>query len=156
MFEKKKEEKRKIEEQKEERKRKREEKKQSKFPANKKSQIHPSNNAAQNPADKGDENLETRPRTNVKRVLFPSCSLCKKVITLKENTTCSECHKLFHKTCIPKAHQIHIPQNDEDDFLCHICYKEDNSDSSYECEDSDSGDSAVDKLYAEVLKSQLL
>lgn len=77
MFQNKKEEKRKIEEQKEERKRKREEKKQSKVPANKKSQIDPSTNGAQNLVDKKDENLQRRPRSNIKRVLFPSCSIKK-------------------------------------------------------------------------------
>ena len=35
---------------------------------------------------------------------------------------CSECHCGFHKPCVPKSYQQHIPEEEGDSYLCHNCY----------------------------------
>lgn len=47
-----------------------------------------------------------------------------------------------HQNCAPSTHRIHVPEDEDDAFLYHYCYKETNSDSS------DVGD-----LYNFILKS---
>ena len=37
---------------------------------------------------------------------------------------CGDCNNAFHKKCIPNYHKEHFPiSEDEDEFLCHMCYK---------------------------------
>ncbi|KAJ2941454.1 hypothetical protein O0L34_g3672 [Tuta absoluta] len=35
---------------------------------------------------------------------------------------CSECHHMFHKSCVPKSHREHIPEDEGDKYLCDNCY----------------------------------
>lgn len=37
---------------------------------------------------------------------------------------CDECKKTYLKSCIPKKYKEHIPEEHDDTFLCHQCYKE--------------------------------
>ncbi|KAI4468159.1 hypothetical protein MML48_2g00017945 [Holotrichia oblita] len=56
------------------------------------------------------------------------CFICNRQ---KSDLSCDDCKKVYHSKCIPKSHQQHIPYlEDNDQFLCHQCYKEDQSDES--------------------------
>lgn len=56
------------------------------------------------------------------------CFICNRQ---KSDLSCDDCKKVYHSKCIPKSHQQHIPElEDNDQFLCHECYKEDPSDES--------------------------
>lgn len=59
------------------------------------------------------------------------CYVCvRNIKTENGSLQCSLCNKLFHEKCVPKNQQQHIPDNtDCDDFLCHLCYNVDESDS---------------------------
>ncbi|KAK4882603.1 hypothetical protein RN001_005922 [Aquatica leii] len=54
------------------------------------------------------------------------CHICGKLIhTSKKKISCEDCKYFFHETCIPRQHRIHIPNDDDNDnFLCHDCYRE--------------------------------
>lgn len=61
---------------------------------------------------------------------------------------CDECKHYFHKNCIPKRHHHNIYDDEEETFLCHQCYKEDNgSDSDISETVKDASDSEVDELF---------
>ncbi|XP_021937894.1 uncharacterized protein LOC110838712 [Zootermopsis nevadensis] len=51
-------------------------------------------------------------------------------VTLKKRNF----RKLYHQTCIQKEHQIHIPNDSDDDlFMCHDCFAvEDDTDDEYD------------------------
>ncbi|KAK4875520.1 hypothetical protein RN001_011942 [Aquatica leii] len=73
------------------------------------------------------------------------CHICGKLIRIsKKMISCEDCKYLFHKTCIPRQHRIHIPNDDDNDnFLCHDCYREE-SDGESDIE-MDSPDVEYDK-----------
>lgn len=53
------------------------------------------------------------------------CYICGNLIRSKKIINCENCKHFFHKSCIPKSHRIHIPNDDDNDnFLCHDCYRE--------------------------------
>ncbi|CAG9762536.1 unnamed protein product [Ceutorhynchus assimilis] len=65
------------------------------------------------------------------------CSVCKKRLTKSKHWTCNSCHKKFHNLCIPKKHKEHVPDiGDEDLFMCHNCYEEENDEDSTISEES--------------------
>jgi hypothetical protein len=33
---------------------------------------------------------------------------------------CSLCNKLFHKKCVPNHNKMHIPEEQEDSYVCHM------------------------------------
>lgn len=71
------------------------------------------------------------------------CHICK--IKAPKELYCSECKNIYHKTCIPKRHKIHIPVNLKDDsFLCHLCFAIDTDGSSNHDEDDSE---LIDELY---------
>lgn len=72
---------------------------------------------------------ENQPKTAIKSAIC--CDSCLSPITRKV-IECSECCKKYHFNCIPLRHRLHIPKDDDDDFLCHSCYRESNTDSSYD------------------------
>jgi hypothetical protein len=58
------------------------------------------------------------------------CDYCLSPIT-KRIIASSQCKKIFHFNCIPSSHRQHIPENDDNDpFMCHMCYRESNTDTS--------------------------
>jgi hypothetical protein len=58
------------------------------------------------------------------------CDYCLSPIN-KRIIACSQCKKIFHFNCIPSSHRQHIPENDDNDpFMCHMCYRESNTDTS--------------------------
>lgn len=61
--------------------------------------------------------------------LIICCDFCLSPIK-KRIIECNQCQKKYHLNCIPTAHRVHVPEEDDDSFLCHMCYRESNSDSS--------------------------
>lgn len=59
------------------------------------------------------------------------CYVCvRNIKAANKALVCSMCNKLFHERCVPKNHIQHIPDDSDDDsFVCHLCYKLDESDS---------------------------
>ncbi|KAG5876032.1 hypothetical protein JTB14_002973 [Gonioctena quinquepunctata] len=54
------------------------------------------------------------------------CKVCDSMLKTSYKLQCDECQGLFYKKCIPRSHKDNIPgDKDGDNFLCHICYKED-------------------------------
>ncbi|CAG9769938.1 unnamed protein product [Ceutorhynchus assimilis] len=50
---------------------------------------------------------------------------------------CDSCKKYIHRHCVSKKHKNHVPDLEDDDlFMCHICYKEE-SDDGADSEDFD-------------------
>lgn len=58
------------------------------------------------------------------------CQKCKKIVK-KMFLRCGNCRDVFHFTCVPKKHKIHVPEEEEDDFLCHNCYLTDEDQENY-------------------------
>ncbi|XP_049949762.1 uncharacterized protein LOC126457500 isoform X1 [Schistocerca serialis cubense] len=59
------------------------------------------------------------------------CFKCTRSVSSKKGYECNSCKKLFHSTCIPSGHQIHIPDDSDDDFFaCHNCYVVHDSDNT--------------------------
>lgn len=87
------------------------------------------------------------------------CFVCKNNILLEANVIqCDNCKCYFHEQCIPKKHRQFIVDSDEPDeiFLCHVCYKESESDASMESRFSsvlNEDDAEVDELYNNYLDS---
>ncbi|KAI4463235.1 reverse transcriptase [Holotrichia oblita] len=53
------------------------------------------------------------------------CYICGNLIHSKKIINCEDCKHFFHKSCIPRSHRIHIPNDDDNDnYLCHDCYRE--------------------------------
>jgi hypothetical protein len=81
------------------------------------------------------------------------CHICKRKIKHGRELPCDDCHNLYHELCIPKYHKKHIPISDDGDtFLCHNCYKEENTENSADEllqveENDDSYDSDINELY---------
>lgn len=136
MFEKKKELKEREENEKKERKRKREEKLLSK-PVGKSQNKKKRQSLISNNENKG--------------IVY--CFVCKNTILEDSKIQCEECKKYSHKLCVPKKHQQFIcdgEDNDDEVYLCHLCYKEDNTDSDKESLpdlESDRSDEDIDDLY---------
>lgn len=74
---------------------------------------------------------------------YNQCFVCEKSIIKGRRSKCDTCKKQFHERCIPKSHKNHIPEEDDDLFLCHICYKEE-SDDNYENNQSEDDDEVKD------------
>ncbi|XP_030753136.1 uncharacterized protein LOC115880147 isoform X2 [Sitophilus oryzae] len=74
---------------------------------------------------------------------YNQCFICKKSIIKGRRLKCDTCKKDFHERCIPKSHKDHIPVEDDDLFLCHICYKEESDDNS-ESNQSEEGNEVKD------------
>ncbi|CAG4936559.1 unnamed protein product [Parnassius apollo] len=72
------------------------------------------------------ENTENTYEVNEQKVFRDFCS---NLITSRV-IECNQCKKRFHLNCIPSYHRLHVPVEDEDQFLCHMCYRESNTDSS--------------------------
>ena len=73
----------------------------------------------------------SEPSTSRKSPIHGMCFKCARTVGLKQKGfECSTCNKLYHERCIPKEHQIHIPDDSDDDlFVCHGCFPvEDDSD----------------------------
>jgi hypothetical protein len=76
------------------------------------------------------------------------CGKCHKEVR-KSPLSCSNCHKNFHRSCVPITHREHVPDDEGDDYLCHFCYKEDSEDSCDQVTNEDnSDDDDIDELYA--------
>lgn len=64
------------------------------------------------------------------------CFKCTRSVSSKKGYECNSCKKLFHSTCIPSGHQIHIPDDSDDDlFVCHNCYVVHDSDNADDFDD---------------------
>jgi hypothetical protein len=81
------------------------------------------------------------------------CHICKRRIKRGCELRCDDFQNLYHESCIPKYHTKHIPiLEDGDTFLCHSCYKEENTDNSADEmthveENYDHYDSDLNELY---------
>lgn len=143
MFEKKRTLKEKEEKEKEERKRKREEKLNAIKEMKRKNGENKKKRKEQPKNKKGKENVNSR-------------FVCHYRIHTFE-LQCDECKNYFHRFWIPKYHRQHISdETDEDEiFLCHICYKEDTDDDvSEECSiNKQTDDTEIDKFYKIYLQS---
>nr|CAH7716029.1 unnamed protein product [Callosobruchus chinensis] len=54
-----------------------------------------------------------------------TCSVCKTLIGKQKTWQCDTCKRSMHNSCVPKKHQKHLPDVDDNDiFLCHNCYEE--------------------------------
>lgn len=70
--------------------------------------------------------------------VIPNCFICKKNILKTMALSCDSCKNDFHRRCVPKVHAKHIPDEDDDDlFICHICYKEESEDEADEVKDNE-------------------
>lgn len=76
------------------------------------------------------------------------CAVCN-VAIVKNGIDCSVCTNKYHMQCIPKRHKEHIPDNsDVNLYLCHLCYRIDDSDSG------GSLNSLDEDLYSNILKAK--
>ena len=117
----------------------------------------------------------------MKRKLFTkngvdsSCSSCHKTITSESGRGLrfDGCNNAFYEKCIPKHHKEHIPiSEDVDEFLCHMCYRVELSESSrprkkkkweeeesdydeYEYDDDDDDDDDIHELALQINKSKI-
>lgn len=151
MYEKKLQLKENEEKNKEERKRKREEKlnakKETTLKCNEKLNV------------KKETTLKGKSQIRKKRQENKSCFICKNIFLLENNVIqCDTCNCYFHEQCIPKKHRQFIVDKDDpgEIFLCHVCYKESESDASMESRlslDSNEDDAEVDELFNNYLAS---
>lgn len=58
------------------------------------------------------------------------CDGCSRRMNGKKGLKCGVCEREFHSNCVPSYHRIHIPNDDEDEFMCHLCYRLNTSGSS--------------------------
>ncbi|XP_047118976.1 uncharacterized protein LOC124800749 [Schistocerca piceifrons] len=65
---------------------------------------------------------------NTEKEFLGLCFKCTRSVSSKKEYECNSCKKLFHSTCIPSGHQIHIP--DDDLFVYHNCYMVHDSDNT--------------------------
>lgn len=170
MFKAKNEKKRKIEEEKIERKKKRDEKRKSSLTSQANSkQTKKENSSKANSKQNKKENSSPIQNINVlypstsklslpvpanihavTRALFNNgnnkkytnaCEICKQSVSSQHRLVCDDCSKIYHKTCIPKRHQMHIPDDiDSHLFVCHICYQECSSSEDGDMQDPDGSD----------------
>lgn len=74
------------------------------------------------------EEVQANKQSNAKKAKCKEnkniCGVCLKMIRSQYELHCDDCTKCFHKLCIPKSHRIHIPNEEDDKYLCHNCYKE--------------------------------
>lgn len=59
-----------------------------------------------------------------------NCFVCLEKIK-RDELQCDECKNYFHKLCVPKKHKelIMFDEDEDEIYLCHHCYKEDDSES---------------------------
>jgi len=75
--------------------------------------------------------------TTIKTKTQDKCFQCNN-LTLAKFLYCDQCKQKFHPNCIPKSHQEHIPEEEDEMFMCHMCYKEDNESNSCKSVESES------------------
>jgi hypothetical protein len=63
------------------------------------------------------------------------CVLTARSVKLMD-LACSLCNKLFHKKCVPHHHKMHIPEEEEDSYVCHMCFQYAYSSSDMALDDS--------------------
>ncbi|CAG9771655.1 unnamed protein product [Ceutorhynchus assimilis] len=84
-------------------------------------------------------NLETkRVLKSADGITNGNCFVCTKQLFKNSHYfKCDSCKKYIHRHCVPKKHKNHVPDLEDDDlFMCHLCYKEE-SDDGADSEDFD-------------------
>ena len=81
------------------------------------------------------------------------CEICKKNTKPANEIRCDQCKKFYHRKCVPHFHKMHVPE-ETDNFLCHCCYKEQDSNNSLNLDlDETSDDGSTDELYTLVTQT---
>ena len=88
--------------------------------------------------------LNEKRKTSTQKNNKLKCFVCGKACQNKTNLKCEECTHIYHKKCVPKSHRIHIP-DDDDAYLCHNCYKEEEMSSENEPYKDSSDENAVEQ-----------
>lgn len=73
--------------------------------------------------------------------LYQICSVCNYDIK-RLGVLCSDCRLNYHQKCVPLKHRVHIPSEEEDDFVCHKCFNVES-------------DSSVDDFVNRILESKM-
>lgn len=81
-----------------------------------------------------------------------SCKVCNRCANFEDRLVCDECSKIFHTKCVPQLHQVHIPIDKDDLFMCHHCYKECNTSDDQALGELDVDSDEVSDLYTEYQK----
>ena len=82
------------------------------------------------------------------------CEICKKNTKPANEIRCDQCKKFYLSKCVPHFHKMHVPEENDNYFLCHCCYKEQDSNNSLNLDlDETSDDGSTDELYTLVTQT---
>lgn len=72
-----------------------------------------------------------------------NCFVCRKrIIKSSRYFICNICKKFVHHLCIPNRHKEHVPDSEDNDlFMCHVCFKEESDEEADSEKDINENDS---------------